>query len=131
MTVLTETKVHEVMRRCLATEASESTLDVQGIQSTYRFDLNALEHDRETVNDMLAELPHQFKVSGGGGASALELCYTRDGSQWADEQRSTDELISLGLALGIASFPLSRDLWVALPGSMPYVTVWPTEQEKA
>jgi len=65
----------------------------------------------------------------------LNACYTKAGEHWG-EHVSMDRLFTLGQAAGYVKCCLPRELWPALPGSMPYYvidldvdTVVPSDQE--
>ena len=78
---------------------------------------------KHNIKAMLEELSldfHPEATGGGGGASFLQLCMTRDGERWC-EHHSCDELVALGLAAGFCTFPLSREMWNRLPGRVPYI----------
>ena len=72
---------------------------------------------------MLSELPDEFRVSGGGGWSFLQACNDRHGTQWTGFHQAMEELFMLGMAAGLVTELLPRDLWDALPGGMPYYAV--------
>ncbi len=94
----------------------------QGVVSKFAFRKNNLEAHREDVASLLRCLPDEFHKDKGGGWSFLNGCMDKDGVQWG-EQRDVDTLICLGLALGLVSFPMPRDMWSVLPGGVPYFVV--------
>lgn len=99
-------------------------LTVDGITANYWLDRNYVDAYRQEIREMLATLPGEFKASGGGGWSFLNLCTDRNGTQWTGEHRVMDMLVILGIAAGEAEYqPADRALWPALPGGLPYVTV--------
>ena len=94
----------------------------EGVLGRFLFDKAKLEEKRADVVSMLKELPKPFRKDEGGGWSFLNACITQDGEQWG-EHRNIDELICLGIALGVVEFQLPREAWKALPGGMPYFSV--------
>jgi hypothetical protein len=75
------------------------------------------------IRAMLAELPDQYRKSGGGGWSFLNACDDRHGTQWTGFHRTMEHLFMLGLAIGAVTLLMPRELWDALPGGMPYYMV--------
>jgi hypothetical protein len=93
------------------------------------------------VAGMLAQLPSNFHRlgtqhvdgEGGGGWSFLNACVCTDPErpdlefeefpQWTGLHMVVNQLLTMGMALGLASMVLPRDLWVTLPGGMPYFVV--------
>ena len=72
---------------------------------------------------MLAELPAEFKESGGGGDSFLNACFNRYGSQWTGLQMIQEQLVQLGIAIGEVEYCSARETWFIFLGSMPYFVV--------
>lgn len=54
------------------------------------------------------------------GISFLAMCQDRSGRQWG-EHRSCEELLLLGLGLGILEYPVPKEAWCILPGAVPYI----------
>lgn len=81
------------------------------------------------VMDMLKQLPDSFMESKGGGMSSLNACMTKDGEQWG-EHTNMEQLFALGNAMGIVKYPMPKDMWHALPGGMPYVTIIDKEKNE-
>lgn len=92
----------------------------RGLMMVAGFQPDRLEKNRDTVKEWIKELPTQFLRSEGGGWSFLNLCQTKDGRQWG-EQNHADQLVMLSNALGLASYPLPFNMWNVLPGGVPYV----------
>ncbi|NQT49448.1 hypothetical protein HQ571_02010 [Candidatus Kuenenbacteria bacterium] len=72
---------------------------------------------------MLAELPDEFKESGGGGMSFMNACYDRNGNQWTGMHKRMEELFQLGIGIKKAKCLMPRASWSALPGGMPYYAI--------
>jgi hypothetical protein len=109
-------KVHELMMDCIG-----GKIVVQGIVRSFGFDEAKITEHKEEIRALLQEMPDEFQHSKGGGMSFLNLCLDKNGEQWA-EQSTMEALVALGVAAGMASFPLPRDMWSILPGGVPYVT---------
>ena len=95
---------------------------VEGVVRSYGFHPARLEAERENVLKMLADLPAEFQPATGGGMSFLNACMDKDGTQWG-EHSNIEQLLCLGIGLGLAKYSLPRNMWSALPGGMPYFGV--------
>jgi hypothetical protein len=122
---LTPQAVDDLMHKCLFAEgeAHNDAIEVEGIVSKFGFDPKRVTSHSADIGDLLAELPDNFHVSKGGGWSFLNACEDRHGNLWTGEHRTMEHLFCLGIAAGKAQWLLPRDMWSALPGGMPYVSV--------
>lgn len=93
---------------------------VEGLVATYGLHPTRLESHREKVRWFLNEMPAPFHKSTGGGWSFLNLCVDRNEEQWA-EHPTMEQLVVLAIGLHMGSYCVPRELWGALPGSVPYV----------
>lgn len=93
---------------------------VDGVIQRFAFHPGRVAVHKADIAAFCNELPDTFQKSGGGGWSFLNLCMTRDGEQWG-EQRNCEQLIVLAIGSGQGGYLLPKDLWSALPGSVPYV----------
>ena len=126
-------EVQNVLEACLSSEPANKpgvTKIVEGIRNKFAFDIAALEKHRETINDMLDELPPEFHEDTGGGMSFLQACMDRHGRHWG-EHMTMDHLFALGMGIDRVVYPLPRDVWSVLPGSVPYVTIRRREKASA
>ena len=119
---LTATRVEAVFADCLAQSAEGSTI-IHGIVRTVAFDPAKIQAHAGDIAALLAELPDQFRKSGGGGWSFLNACEDRRGALWTGLHQRMDELFMLALAAGQVTELLPREMWDALPGWMPYYMV--------
>lgn len=94
----------------------------EGVMLRTGFHPGRLQSHEQKIIDILSELPDDFKSSGGGGMSFLNLCMDKTGHQWG-EHRNCDQLIALGNAIGKVKFPLPREVWSSLPGGVPYLMI--------
>lgn len=122
---LTADKVHEIFMKCLfeEEESKENYVEGEGVMIKVGFHPNRLKEAESDIIHLLEELPDEFKQSGGGGWSFLNMCNDKHGNQWADLHTTMDELVCLGNAVGKLQFQLPREIWQALPGGMPYLVV--------
>lgn len=116
--------VTDLYRECLAAK-DEAGTDIEALVGTYRMNPDRIESNRQAINDMLAELPADFHMATGGGQSFLYMCNDRSGQQWTGEHQVMEQLYVLGKAAELATMPLGREMWDALPGGVPYITIWP------
>ena len=125
ISVLTPDHVESVFIDCLFKEGEDTSTQIvaEGIVSSAGFNPERIEAHRQEILDMLAELPDEFKVNSGGGMSFLNACLDRHGNQWTGMHRTMEHLFQLGIATGKATYLLPRELWSALPGGMPYISV--------
>lgn len=112
-------KVREIMLDSLNGK-EEGALVVEGITRTFGFSKEKIETHKEEIRQLLSDMPDEFQAGKGGGMSFLNLCMDKYGEQWA-EHSTMEELIALGEAAGMASYPLPREMWSILPGGVPYV----------
>ena len=125
MIALTSEKVESIFIDCLFKDYEDKTTFVkaEGIMMTCGFHPDRLQGHKEEIAGLLAELPDDYKVIGGGGMSFLNACYDKHGNQWTSFHRTMDQLFMLGMAIGKVSCLLPREMWDALPGSMPYYSI--------
>lgn len=123
---LTGDNVRKVFLDCLFDEGyTDKDIEdrgkmVQSVMICAGFDSAKLDKNREHIIELLEQLPDNFrKSSESGGWSFLEACMDKNNHQWG-EHRSIDELLALGLAIDKVEFIAPRELWIALPGGVPY-----------
>ena len=49
------------------------------------------------------------------------MCNDKDGNQWTGFHQRMEQLLMLGIGLGLMEIQVPRNLWEAFPGGMPYV----------
>lgn len=103
-------------------EAPPGAVIVQGARKHFGFHPERLKAKKEAIRALLNELPDDFMLKKGGGMSFLNLCLDRHGRHWG-EHTNCDDLLCLGLAVGMVTFCLPREDWKAFPGGMPYIAV--------
>lgn len=122
---LTADRVTAVFRDCLHTddESLDGAVIVEGIINKSALHPERLASHRAEIAAMLAELPDEFRKSGGGGWSFLNACDDRNGRQWTGLHQTMDQLFQLGIASGLAAYLMPREMWAVMPGGMPYIVV--------
>lgn len=122
---LTAENVHKTFLDCLFKdgEPTENHKVAEGIMTKVGFHPERLEKSEAKITEMLSDLSNDFKKSGGGGMSFLNMCEDKEGNQWADLHKTMDELVMLGIATGRMSYLMPREMWTAFPGGMPYLVV--------
>src|SRR5574342_1004654 len=123
--VLSPISVQLVFSDCCPTpETKENDLVyIEGISHTAQFDRIRLERNRQNIIRLLDQLPDTFKRSKGGGWSFLNACMTQTGEQWTGFHWNMEQLFQLGMAIDYVECLLSRDMWIMLPGRMPYYVI--------
>lgn len=106
---------------CLFKEGEDTTnhVVVEGITMKVGLHPQRLEEKRELVQALLTELPPEFK----DGYTFLNFCTTKEGELWTDSHRICELLIIMAIGLDLMEYCLPRELWVILPGSVPYVMI--------
>lgn len=123
---LTHKNVEEVFKYCLYNENedhSDNDTVVQGIQLNVKFHPERLKDKEPIIVDFLEQLPDDFKSTGGGGMSFLNMCMDNKDKMWTDLHRTVELLLLLGIAIEKARFTFPRDFWKSMPGGMPYIVV--------
>jgi hypothetical protein len=93
---------------------------VEGIRGKMGFHPGRLESHRAEIAAILREMPDAFHKNSGGGWSFLQLCLDKNDNHWG-EHVSMDELCVLAIGLKLGEWCLPRNMWMMLPGHMPYV----------
>lgn len=121
---LSGSSVASIFEKCLLQQGEKDAdgVEVQGIAKA-RFHIGRLKENEGNITSLLAELPDDFRESGGGGMSFLNACMDRHGNQWTGLQQVMEQLFLLGMGIGKVSSLLPREAWGALPGGVPYYVV--------
>jgi hypothetical protein len=124
-TELNAENVHKTFMDCLFKEGepTENHIVAQGVMLKVGFHPDRLKEKEQAIAEILSGLSSDFKKSGGGGMTFLNMCNDANGVQWADLHQTMDELVCLGIASKKLSFVMPREMWDMLPGGMPYVVV--------
>ena len=118
---LTSDNVQRIFNNCLSDDPD--SIPVEGVLMRANFSEEKLTTHKNEISEMLEQLPDKFHKGKGDGWTFLNLCLDKSGRQWTDLHSVCDMLVCLGLATGLLSFVLPRNLWNIFPGEMPYVVV--------
>lgn len=124
--ILTSEAVSKLFAECLFKEEEDKTnfIAAEGITVKVGFHPGRIQENKEKIKELLMELPEEFMEDGeSGGMSFLAACEDKNGHQWTGLHSIMQELFLLGIASGQAKELLPRDLWVSLPGGVPYYSV--------
>lgn len=106
---------------CFFKEGEDTTnhVKVEGLTTMFGLHPERLEEKRELVTAILAELPEKFKE----GWTFLNMCVTKDGTQWTGMHRTCEQLVVMAIGLGLMEYTFPREMWQFLPGGVPYLTI--------
>ena len=96
---------------------------VEGVIGKFGLHPDRVKENKSTIIEMLNELPDDFKMTGGGGMSFLNMCNDKNGRQWTDLHRTMELLVCLGIVIGKVEYNLPKEDWSMLPGSMQYIVI--------
>ena len=90
----------------------------QGVTIDVGFHPERLFSHVDEIVTMLEELPDEF-VSGW---SFLNACTDKHGRQWG-EQKNAQELVMLGVGVGLVKLTPIKAMWSIMPGGVPYLRI--------
>ena len=116
--------VREIFLDCLFKENENryNAIMAAGITFSVGFNPIRLNKHKEDIVQLLDNLKDEFKQDLGGGYSFLEACCDKYGNHWG-EHRNVEELFLLGIAIDKVEYLLPRELWMTLPGGVPYLVI--------
>lgn len=120
---LTAENVEKIHNICIGRAENTNTFFVEGIKNTYWYDKKKIEKRTEEIENMLMQLPKNFRKSVGGGWSFLQMCMRDDEVQWTGLHVTMEKLMCLGIACGKMEYLMPKELWCALPAGVPYVVI--------
>lgn len=122
--------IDRIFHDCLLTDAEAkdeavvaSLLPADGIMVNVGLHPGRMDRHRPELALLLRQLHDDFMASQGGGASFLDGCLDRTGRQWTGMQMQVEQLFQLAIAAGYGEWCLPRELWLSLPGGVPYFRV--------
>lgn len=121
---LTPANVNQIFKTCLFKEGetitSDNMLKVAGITADFGFNLERVTANRETIIGFLNCLSPEFQK----GRSFLDMCLTVDEVLWTGNHNSCQELMCLGMAIGMVQYCTSdRALWQYMVGGVPMIYI--------
>jgi len=122
---LSSDNVGVIFFECLFEEGENTTnhIAVEGIVNNFGFHPERLELHKNDIYEMLLQLPENFQKEKGGGWSFLEACNNKDGIQWTGMHQTMEQLFCLGVGIGKVKCQISKEMWMMLPGGMPYYVI--------
>ena len=103
----------------VAIKYPEGAMVVEGIVRNFVFHPERLKVHKAEIGQLLNDLPGTFKE----GWSFLQMCEDKYGQQWTGLHTIMEELMVLGIAVGMVEYCAPRDMWPALPGGVPYLRI--------
>lgn len=94
-------------------------LVIDGIVRNFVFHPGRVAECRDTIREMLDQLPDDYK----DGYTFLNLCNDKHGTLWTGLQRTMEALVVLAIAADLMEYCMPRFMWAVLPGGMPYVKI--------
>ena len=126
MIMLTADRVMQLIKECASEtvdETDDNNIIIEGIINKVSIRKDKLKEHEEEIFGMLLELPEEFLKSKGGGMTFLMMCNDKDGKMWTGLHPVMEALVVLGIGINKVSYCLPKEMWVALPGRMPYLVV--------
>lgn len=119
---LTAKNVENIFINCYSSGFNKDSIAGKGTLSQYFFNRKKINAVKNIIVSFLKQLPDEFQQSKGGGWSFLNACVDKEGNQWG-EHKNIEQLIALGNALDLITFPIPKEIWNILPGGAPYFVV--------
>lgn len=124
--MLNAAKIESVFVDCLySDEELKSTgfppknmVKVEGITSKFGFNPKKIEKHRQEIHNFIQQLLSSFNE----GCSFINMSMDIENHLWG-EQRNSEQLLTLGLAIDELDYCLPKPMWLFLPGHMPYVEI--------
>ena len=118
---LTAENVNGIFFKCLFLNGEDTSNKViaQGIVHTIGFHPGRLKENTLKICELVDQLPFSFRKSQGGNSFA-NMCKTDTGEQWADLDRTTEQLLTLGIAIKYLKYTLPRELTM---GKIPEIYI--------
>ena len=97
----------------------DSAIIVKGITKTVGFKPENIEKNRADIENLLENIHEHFKE----GWTFLYFCYDVKGNNWTWSQNTMELLMLLGIAIKKVDYCFPREMWIDLPGSVPYIII--------
>ena len=123
MSKLTTENVESIFKDCLTNEDNPNKIECNPVIHTCVFDKSKIEEHSAEILELLMELPVEFRQNNGGGYSFLAACNDIHGNQWTGMHLNMEKLFALGMAADYVESLLPKEMWVMLPGNMPYFMI--------
>jgi hypothetical protein len=118
---ISESRVEELFLSCLT--GGDNYIKLEGILADFGLDKDVLEANREEITDLVKKLPGPFRASEGGGWTFLKGYRDYNGVIWTEKPAHIEQIMLLGMGIGLIEYCLPRDLWSLLPQKVPYFRI--------
>jgi hypothetical protein len=119
--LIDEARVEELFLSCLT--GGDNYIRLEGILADFGLDKTVLEANREEITDLVKKLPGPFRASEGGGWTFLKAHCDYNGVVWTEKPAHVEQIMLLGMGIGLIEYCLPRDMWNLLPQSVPYFRI--------
>lgn len=124
---LNPNRVNSIFTECLFKEGEDEgeSITVAGFANDTIFSKSRVDEHKDTIIDMLADLPDHFKVSAGDriGASVMGVGFDKHGHEWTVLYVYKERLTQLGVAVGKVSYIVPKKDWPLLKNGMPFILI--------
>lgn len=124
--MIPSSRVHELFKKSLFNEVelingkpSLKPVVAEGVLINVGFHPERIENAREEISMMIDSLNPDIDTDKG--ILFFHICRDRNGNRWTDSYQICEELVLMGIALGILEYSLPRDFWSFFPGSVPFI----------
>lgn len=117
---LMATMIEEDFVNCQLKEGEDKTnsIEVEGLDQKFNFNLIRLESHREFIKKIIDEMPEEFLKEG---ESFLKLTVTSGGYQWTTNHKRCEQFVVMAIGLGLAEYVFPREKWKNLLKGAPVI----------
>lgn len=114
--------VLDIFNKCILDDSMQNSRHVlvQGLEHTFCLKQDVLEGSRETIQEMLRQLPDFFRSEKGWSFNCLGNIKT---GPWAGKHKHFEMLMVLAMGLGMMEYVSERSIWHTLPSGKPYIRI--------
>jgi hypothetical protein len=118
---ISESRVEELFLSCLT--GGDNYIRLEGILADFGLDKTVLEANREEITELVKNLPGPFRQSEGGGWTFLKAHRDYNGVVWTEQPAHVEQIMLLGMGIGLIEYCLPRNMWSLLPNNVPYFRI--------
>ena len=125
-TLLIPSTVRDIYRDCLyvGNDRSKGVGVPNILTPSFRyFDKDKIKEHHDEINSMLSQLPNDFKSATGANFNRTRL--DRHEDTWSPAELSQEQLVQLGIAIGMIMIVEPRAKWSSLPNGRPTLKLKP------
>lgn len=104
-------------------ENEKNPIIVEGIVYKYSFNPIKIEENKDIIISFLQQISKSFYINVGEGDSFLNFCKDKNGELWTTSHEEMEQLMLLGMAIDKIEYCFPREIWISLPGNMPYLVI--------